>query len=129
MAFTGPVSSQVQTVFNAAALTATQALTADTQLAAGVQITYQTAGFSGTLDFQGSLGGTTWYNLPYAIVGTGALASVVAQVSKTTDTANYHYLILMPMPFMRVVMTRSAGTITMYARTFSEPFAFSMVVA
>lgn len=124
-----PYSSPVQTVFNAAALTATVNLTADTQLASSVMIQYITAGWTGTLDFQGSLDNVTWVNVPYVIVATGALASVVAQVSKTTNTANYLYILTMPMPYMKVVMTRSAGSITMYARTYSEPFFFSQAVA
>jgi hypothetical protein len=114
--------SNVKRVFDAAALTATFG-PYDISNAAVGQFYYTTTGFSGTLDIQGSMTyGGVYQNLLYTILATGAMTHAVAQISHTTNTAQWHILIHAPMPFIKVVMTRSAGSITADLRTFSAPF-------
>jgi hypothetical protein len=114
--------SEVKRVFDAAAATATFG-PYDISRAAVGQLYYTTTGFSGTLDIQGSMTyGGVYQNLLYTILATGAMTHAVAQISHTTNTAQWHILIHAPMPFIKVVMTRSAGSITADLRTFSAPF-------
>lgn len=115
--------SAVQNLFSAAVLTATATLDDNANYSGIVQFQVINTGFTGTLDIQGSMhAGGTFVNLPYVIVGAGSLAPAVAQLSYTTDTTNYHIICTAPMPYMKVVMTRSAGSISMWARAYSEPF-------
>lgn len=112
--------SETKKIFNAAAATADATFKADA--AASVQISITTAGFSGTLDFQGALDANgTYANLPYMVMGSSQNLPSSAQLSFTTETATTTFIVLAPMPFMKVVMTRSAGTITAYSRVFSSP--------
>lgn len=109
-------------LFSAAAATANATLP-DPGAAAVIQLSVTNAGFSGTLDIQGRLDPSdTFVNLQYVTMAAGSLTPAVAQLSYSTQTATTTYLVLSPMPYMRVVMTRSAGSITMYGRTYSEPF-------
>jgi hypothetical protein len=120
--------SAVKRVFNAAVLTATSTADGFFQPAAAVQLLIVNTGFTGTLDIQGSLTyDGTYVNLPYAIMAVGPVATAVAQLSYTTNTANHHIVVLAPMPFMKFVMTRSAGSITMDARVFSNAFHLPLV--
>lgn len=72
-----------------------------------------TSGFSGTLTFQGLVGGSggTWVTLP-SYSATGASPLVTSTLSYTTDTNNYIYVINTPCALFRVAMTRTAGTVT-----------------
>jgi hypothetical protein len=115
--------STVKRVWTAAAATNTFGPDSVTETAAVAQLYYTTTGFSGTLDIQGSMTYDGVYqNLLYTILATGAMTHAVAQISHTTNTAQWHILIHAPMPFIKIVMTRSAGSITADLRTFSAPF-------
>ena len=80
---------------------------------------FVTTGFSGTLDFQGKPhAGGEWVNLPYVTLG-GAVAPSTAQVSLSVSTATLTYVVA-AMAQMRVVMTRSAGSIAGYGQYRDE---------
>lgn len=115
--------TQSQELFSAAALTATTKLVTPLANAAGVvQIQVTTTGFSGTLDIQGKTHPSASYtNLTYFVPGAGSSTTAVAQLSYTTDTASYNYQVINPMPYMQVVMTRSAGSVSAWARGYSDP--------
>ena len=73
------------------------------------------SGFSGTIDIQGRPAAASDYaNIEYA-QEAATLDYAIAQLSFTTITANRNYIVPNPPPFLRVVMTRSAGTIEGYA--------------
>jgi hypothetical protein len=119
--------SENSKLFSAASATADA--TFDAGYAAQVQISITTAGFTGTLDIQGKLTSEgTFANLPYVVLGSYAPATF-SQLSFTTETATTTYVVLMPMPFMKVVMTRSAGTITAYQRGLSTAFPLPVLDA
>ena len=73
-----------------------------------------TTGFSGTLDIQGRVGvEATNDNAAYILMGQdGAQAATNNQLSWTTSTGRFRYLVLEPYPYMQLVMTRSAGSVT-----------------
>lgn len=115
--------SSTYPLFLAAAATANANLV-DPGSASAIQLSVTTTGFSGTLDIQGRLDPSdTFVNLQYVTLVAGSLTPAVAQLSYSTQTATTTYVAIAPMPYMRIVMTRSAGTITMYGRGYSEPFA------
>lgn len=109
-----------------AALTATANITIIDDIAehsAQVEIVHDLAGFSGTIKYQGNLDSTTWIDLPYVVNADGFLTPTTAAASYTTSTSTPLHIILTPMPHMRVVMTRSAGTLnSTWARGYSEGF-------
>lgn len=73
------------------------------------------AGFSGTIDIQGRPNPDSDYvNIPYRFE-QATQDSAVAQLSYVTITANRRYIVPNPARYLRVEMTRSAGTIEGYA--------------
>lgn len=123
--------SEIAEVFKAAAADAVGSIpTSLSGAAAVVQIEVATAGYTGTYDIQGRVHQQgTWVNLPYVVQATGMLEPAVAQVSETTDTGTVIYIVIAPMPFMRINMARSAGAITAYARGFSSAFNLGLAAA
>lgn len=110
-------------LFAGAASTANATMSDDLAQNAGVvEMQLILTGFSGTVTFQGSVDGATWVNLPYQTLASGGLTLNSAAITYTTSTTNPTYILPMPMNNMRVAMTRSAGTISAYARGFSNPF-------
>lgn len=101
-------------LFKSAVATATVEMRkGDAACAVQAQLALVLTGFSGTVDIQGSYDdGTTWVNLPYGVQAAGAIVPTVAQLSYSTSTTTPVYIILVTAPRMRVVMTRSVGTLT-----------------
>lgn len=92
----------------------TYALKSDFEKCQVVVVEIATAGFSGTLDIQGKLHELAGFaNLPY-IRQDQAVIQVpsVSQISLTTDTGTYRYAVLGFWRQFRLVMARTAGTIT-----------------
>ena len=84
-------------------------------------------GFSGTFDIQGKAHPDADYvNLPYQRVDTIATPAT-AQISTTTITATQLYKILAPMPYMQIVMTRSAGTLAVYVYEYEDETSLPFV--
>jgi hypothetical protein len=111
------VVNQSFTLFSSAVLTATANLpNSATQDAGAIILQGRTVGFSGTFDIEGKSheDAAQWAVLPYYVVGVGPLALAVAQLSFTTNTGNPVYILPVVMPLMRVVMTRSAGNVSLY---------------
>lgn len=77
-------------------------------------IEISTTGLSGTIDIQGSVDGTNFFNCRYASLSTtAALAYVVAQLSYTTDTTRKFFTITDYLPYVRVKLTSAtAGSVT-----------------
>jgi hypothetical protein len=116
---------RVASIFEAAAATATVAVPVGLSKDAG-SLLFQASltGFTGTIDFTGGIGNSLGQSamsspLPYALPVAGQYAHTLTQFSKTTDTAVYLFLVPIVPEFVNVVMTRSAGTITM--RVISKP--------
>ncbi len=104
-----------QVVWNAKAVTETVVLDGLFSLCNQVVFEITTTGFSGTIDFKGRLNTVSAYsNIPYFRQDQGtAQTPATAQLSLTTDTAVYRYVALGYWADLEVVMTRSAGTITL----------------
>lgn len=102
-----------QKVF-AAGTAATETKTLDEHLcrsAAAMTLRVDLTGFSGTIDIQGRPDADNdWMNL-ITRRSDGTSLPTTGQITTTTITGNRDYRILNPMPYMRVVMTRSAGSI------------------
>lgn len=105
-----------QVVFKEAVATATEALEDELKACPLKVIEIVTTGFSGTLDIQGGINGAvTMDNVAYNLMGQdGPQATVNNQLSYTTNSARYRYQISEPYARMQAVMTRTAGTISVY---------------
>ncbi|MDO8673193.1 MAG: hypothetical protein Q7O66_17445 [Dehalococcoidia bacterium] len=104
-----------ETVWTDQAATATAILDDQlTRMCPTKVIEITTTGFSGTLDIKGRiLPSTTADNVSYFRIGQGAGQSPSnAQISWTTDTARYRYMVTEPYMDMSLVMTRSAGSVS-----------------
>src|SRR3972149_2440913 len=102
-----------QVVWDAQAVTATAELDNDFKACLAKVIEIVTAGFSGTLDIQGRIqGGVTYDNVNYGRLGVGGPRAVSDQLSWTTDTGRYRYMVAEPYRDMQLVMTRTAGTVS-----------------
>lgn len=124
---TAPYSTSYQIFPAGTALTGTATLgpngigAGDIKFGGSVAFQYVGAAFSGTLAFEGRPhGSAAWVALPYVVLGA-APAPSVAQVSQTTNSSTITYIVLVPMEEMRVVMTRSAGSLAVYAHAFEHP--------
>lgn len=116
-----PYTSQFQAFAAGTDATATVALPQDGDWAGSVDLSFTGSGFTGTFDFEGRPHpSATWQAIPYAILDGSAGVSI-AQVSLTTSSATIVYTLIRPMPYMRVVMTRSAGSFGMMGRYFGGP--------
>lgn len=117
-----------QSVWVAKAATDTVALNSEFSKCATKVIEIKTAGFSGTLDIQGRLTGQSSYvNIPYRKIGQATTqASSVSQLSWTTDTTDsVQYVIEEPYAEVQLVMTRTAGSITLQAYGLEQAFLAS----
>lgn len=104
-----------QVVWTAQAATATKALDlVEFSRCITKVIEVITTGFSGTLDIQGRIGnGATHDNVVYTPMGAdGAQTLVNDQLSYTTSTSRFRYLVTEPYAYMQLVMTRSAGSVS-----------------
>jgi len=103
-----------ETVWNARAVDETKELKSDFEKCQVVVVEVTTAGFSGTIDLQGKVHELTAFsNVPYVRQDQATLQTPsVSQISHTTDTGVYRYAILGYWRRFRLVMARTAGTIT-----------------
>ena len=117
------------TLFNAAAATATVNLN-ETALgnptyARSVHLEINGASTPNwTLDIQGRVSpSATWHNIDYFRTDQGAAVTPSnAQLTVNWSTAQ-HYVIPNPPPFMRLVGTRTGGTLTVYGSFSSEAYS------
>lgn len=116
------------TVFNAAAATATVDLhTVLMQPQFARSLLLEINGGSTpdwTLDIQGRVSpDATWHNIDYFRTDQGAAVAVSsAQIAMNWTTAQ-HYVVPNPPPFMRLVGTRTGGTLTVFAAFSSEAYS------
>ena len=101
-------------VWNAKAITETVELKSEFERCQVTVIEITTAAFSGTIDIKGKVHELSAYsNVPYIRQDqAGIQTPSVAQISHTTDTGVYRYVVLGYWRRLQLVMTRSAGTIT-----------------
>ena len=119
-----------QVAFHLAAATETKILQTEFERCQLVVLQMETVGFSGTIDIQGRLNDVSgWVNVPYIRQDALALQTpAVAQLSLTTDTSTKVYQILGFWRRFRIVMTWSAGTITMTAAGSSNALLFPRII-
>jgi hypothetical protein len=116
---------RVHTLFAAAALTANADVPVGMSKDAGsLLLQVVTTGFSGTLNFVGGISdalgqGVEYTAIPYILVVDDQLVLDSAEISETTDTGEYFYILPIVPEHVRVIMTRSAGSITI--RAISRP--------
>ena len=96
----------------------------DPGLAGHIKLQFYFTGFTGTLDFQISPDGTNYHNVPYSRGDTAPIGTLsVAQITLTTETGARIYVIPGgPWRYFRIVMTRSAGTITCWAEAYEHDY-------
>ena len=117
-------------VWNLAAASETKQLKSEFERCQVVVVEITTAGFSGTLDIQGKLHEISSYvNVPYIRQDTADLQTpAVAQLDVTTDTDTYRYVILGYWRKLQLVMTRTAGTITVAVVGSSNAALFPRII-
>lgn len=109
--------TKFETPFSAAVLTATATLSGEICRFCPTKVfEIITTGFSGTLDIQGRISpATTLDNVSYVRLNqSSAQQATNDQLSYTTDTGRYRYISTEPHFDMALVMTRSAGSITVH---------------
>jgi hypothetical protein len=119
-----------EVAFNAAAVTETKELESDFEHCQVVVVEITTTGFSGTLDIKGKLHEiSAFVNVPYIRQDLATLQTPsVAQLSLTTDTSSYRYIILGYWRKHQLVMTRSAGSITIAVVGSSNAVLFPRII-
>ena len=117
-----------QSIFAAAVLTATRELDHEFELCITKVFEIVTTGFSGTIDIQGKVDDDATYdNLAYYRLGQdGPQQLVNDQLSYTTDTGRYRYCVPEYYKLIQVVMTRTAGSVTMDVAGIDAPLAIPM---
>ncbi len=113
-------------VWNAQVVTNTKELLGEFERCQVVIIEITTTGFSGTIDIQGKVQELSAYsNIPYIRQDQAALqVPAVDQLSYDTDTGVYRYAVLGYWRRIKIVMTRSAGSITCGAAGSSNAINF-----
>ena len=77
-----------------------------------------------TLDIQGRTHPSgTWHNINYFRTDQGAVVAVTASQLTVNWTTAQHYVIPNPPPMVRLVATRTGGTLTVYGAFSSEAYA------
>uniref|UniRef100_A0A6M3JBQ7 Uncharacterized protein n=1 Tax=viral metagenome TaxID=1070528 RepID=A0A6M3JBQ7_9ZZZZ len=120
-----------EAVWSAKAVTATIELKSDFERCAVTIIEIATTGFSGTLDIQGKLHEqASFANVPYIRQDQAAAQTPsVTQISWTTDTSTYRYVVLGYWRKLQLVMTRTAGSITCGVAGSSDAKLFPAIIS
>jgi len=103
-----------QVVWNAKAVSETVVLKSELERCKIVVVEVTMAAFSGTVDLQGRISEVSAFsNVPWVRQDQAAAQTPsVSQISETTTTSVVRYVICGWWRQLRIVMTRSAGTIT-----------------
>lgn len=117
-------------VWKAKVLTETVVLKTDFERCQVVVIEITTAAFSGTIDIQGKLHELSAFsNIPYIRQDQATVQTPsVAQISHTTDTGVYRFVVLGYWRRLQLVMTRTAGAITCGVAGSSDAKLFPYLV-
>jgi len=119
-----------EAIWNTKDASETAVLKTEFELCQATIIEFATTGFSGTIDIQGKaheLG--SFANIPYIRQDqAGIQTPSVSQLSLTTDTGTYRYVILGYWRRFQLVMTRTAGSITCAAIGSSSAKSFPYLV-
>ena len=112
------------------AATETKELASEFERCKVIVIEITTAAFSGTIDIQGKAHEISAFsNIPYIRQDVADLQTpAVAQLSLTTNTAVYRYVILGYWRKLQIVMTRTAGTITLGVAGSSHGQLFPRII-
>ena len=122
-------------IFRAAAATATTTLNSvnsEFGKCLSLIVRIETTGFSGAIDIQGrSHPEATYSNLLYATLDSTTPTVSAAQLSYTLSTATVVYLVPVSRLETRIVMTRTAGTVSVFVEGVGEavPFPFDTIGA
>ena len=108
-----PYSHQ-QVVWDAQAATATKVLDSEFEKCPTKVVEIITTGFSGTINIQGKIwNGATYDNLSYSPLGQDGAQSIINdELTYTTNTSRARYLIAEPYAYHQIVMTRTAGSVS-----------------
>jgi hypothetical protein len=119
-----------EVVWQDKAVTETVELKSDFERCQVIVVEITTTGFSGTLDIKGKLHEISSYvNVPYVRQDLHTLQTpAVAQLSFTTDTSSFRYVVLGYWRKLELVMTRSAGTITCAVVGSSNALLFPRII-
>ncbi len=119
-----------QAVWDAKAVSETVELKSQFELCQVTVIEITTAAFSGTLDIQGKLHEIfSFANAPYIRQDQASIQTPsVSQISLTTDTNTYRYVVLGYWRRLQLAMTRSAGSITCAVVGSSSALLFPYLV-
>ncbi|MDO8671243.1 MAG: hypothetical protein Q7O66_07400 [Dehalococcoidia bacterium] len=120
-----------QVVFDTAVATATVTLDDELKACPLKVVEIVTTGFSGTLDIQGRISGAvTMDNVSYARMGQdGPQVTINDQLSYSTDTARYRYLVTEPYAQMQIVMTRTVGSVSVFVYGWAMAVTGPMAIA
>lgn len=103
-----------QAVWNGKAETESVELKSEFELCKVVVVEITTIGFTGTIDIQGKIHELSAFsNVPWVRQDQAAAQTPsISQIAPSTDTAVYRYVICGYWRRLKLVMTRSAGSIT-----------------
>jgi hypothetical protein len=119
-----------EVIWNAKDVNETKYPKSEFEACQAIVVEVTTAGFSGTLDIQGTVHEISAYaNVPYVRQDQATLQTpAVAQLSYTTNTGVVRYLILGYWRRLKLVMTRTAGTITLAVVGSSNAILFPRII-
>ena len=120
-----------EAIWSAKDASETKALKADFERCQVIVVEVTTAAFTGKLDIQGKLHEISEYaNIPYVRQDQASVQTPsVSQISYSSDTGTYRYVILGYWRRLQLVMTTSAGTITCGVAGSSAANAFLYTVS
>ena len=120
-----------EAVWSAKAVTETVGLKSEFERCQVTVIEIATTGFSGTIDIQGKLYELgAFANVPYIRQDQASIQTPsVSQISLTTDTDTYRYVILGYWRKLEIVMTRTAGSITCGVAGSSDANIFPFILS
>jgi len=115
-----------QEVWKLKAVAETKVLDTEFERCQAIVIEITTVGFSGTIDIQGKLHEVSAYsNIPYIRQDQATIQTPsVAQISHSTDTGIYRFVVLGYWRRLRLVMTWTAGTISCGVAGSSDAMVF-----
>ena len=119
-----------EAVWIAKAETETKELASEFERCKVVVVEITTAGFSGTIDIQGKVHELNAFsNVPWVRQDQYTLQTPsVSQISETSDTDVYRYVILGYWRRLQIVMTRTAGSITCGVAGSSHGMLFPRII-
>ena len=118
-----PYTAQ-EVIFNAASASATTVLKSEFVYCLTKVIEIITSGFTGTIDIQGKVwGGADYSNVAYSLMGQDGSQAISNDQIVPSASATARYLVSEPYPMMQIVMTRSAGSVSVIVHGWGVAFS------